>query len=178
MLGLRAHQAGDLALHCAAIRTSDGIIGFLGRTHAGKSTAALLAVKSGARFWTDDVLVIDARGLGRPGGRVAGRRTADGRRARPVVLPVGRRRPSRIARFVVVGPRRDDGWTVRPLEGHRKLRAILANVYVRSYPPPPRSWHERLLELADRVPVVELRAPQGLPALRRAWPAIWKELAK
>jgi len=152
------------------------VTAFLGRTHAGKSTAALLAVKSGARFWTDDVLVIDRRGLAKPGGRVAGRRTADGKPARPVVLRVGARRPSRIARLVLMGPRRDKGWTLKPLEGQRKLRAILANVYVRSYPPPPKAWHERLLDLAERVPVLELRAPRGLAKLRRAWPAIWKEL--
>lgn len=51
--------AGVVTLHGSAVELGDGVVGFLGPKHFGKSTLAMRLVESGARLVTDDALPVD-----------------------------------------------------------------------------------------------------------------------
>jgi len=64
VMALAAHADGYFSLHASAVSIEGKGIAFLGPKHAGKSTLALATVRNGARFLTDDTLMvrIDDRG--------------------------------------------------------------------------------------------------------------------
>ena len=52
------HQRGLLVLHASAVQTDRGVVGFVGPSGRGKSTAASSLVERGYELFTDDLLAI------------------------------------------------------------------------------------------------------------------------
>jgi hypothetical protein len=78
---LRGHEV----LHAGAVAAGGGVIGLVGPSGAGKSSLTVRLVLSGARFFADDVLAVDAGAdvLAHPGVGVANLRVAERERLGP-----------------------------------------------------------------------------------------------
>jgi hypothetical protein len=182
VLPLAAVLRGMEVLHASAVATAGGVLAFLGRSGAGKTTLAGRLVARGARFVTDDVLAVDVVGTtvrAHRGGAVA---RMDPRELR--ALPAGER--ARLGPVSVRGAK----WHVRPaaVAGRLPLRATyhllrsddtrdVAVVAVHPYDPaillgnaflPYLAAHERLRRqldvfaaMAANVPLYQVRIGTG-----------------
>ena len=69
VLSTTLHLEGLLALHSSAVELPDGVVGFMAPSHYGKSTLSMELFRAGARFVTDDTLLVrpDSPPLAYPG---------------------------------------------------------------------------------------------------------------
>jgi len=96
VLGLSLHERGFLCLHGSAVRTAEGVIGFLAPKHYGKSTLALALMMAWAGPRADSAGVGSARSqdakrmVARIGRHAAGRIRPGYGQAPPIPRPVER----------------------------------------------------------------------------------------
>jgi hypothetical protein len=180
LLGL----AGRCALHASAVESYGLGFGFIGNSGMGKSTLAALCCASGARLVTDDVLRLDAGGVGfccvrgtteiRLREHVAAladrlpaearRRTPDRRLAVAVESVAGD--GTSLALLVVPEPSRDCRKVdIKRLSQVSALYALTRYARITGWCAPEyvRRQFDFFSDVARRVPVYDVRVPWGPP---------------
>lgn len=194
VLPLAVSRRGRLVLHACAVETPAGAVAFLGDSGAGKSTLAAAHCTRGFSLVADDALVIELAGAAAHAWP-----TADGLRlwadtvpvtgvaARDLGAPHGRklRVPAALstarvplARIVLVGETTVHGITVSPMPAGAARMAILPHVFRLDVTDTgeSRAIFDAVHALAGRVPVREVRYPDGLELLDGVVDAILDDL--
>jgi hypothetical protein len=183
-LPLAAMLHGYEVFHAGAVEVDGGVMAIVGPSGTGKTSLTLHLVLRGARFFTDDVLVLDARGeglLAHPGFGVVNVRASEherldlrqraalgpllgqtGRDKRHyAIAPVTGPRALRAVYFLVPGDGRPRA-TIAPLEAPEPRR-LLTSAFIHEVRPPDHL--ARLLDvcatLSTTVPMFEVGVGAG-----------------
>jgi hypothetical protein len=149
ILGMSMQLSGTITMHASAVELCDGVVGFLAPKNFGKSTLALMLLRAGARFVTDDSLPLrpSAPIMAAPGIQSLRLRRDDARGA--ALLP-----------DLVGGvPGRDGKLALPPLPPEQCLLApapLSALYFLRPRPPEPAG------AAAARTPVAAVPAAMAL----------------
>lgn len=176
------HVRGELTLHASAVAFGDRAIAFVGDSGAGKSTiAAHLCARHGASLVSDDLLFVDMRGddlIVTPTAH-AHRLLADARRdlgatetdldKRDVAAPRSERDPVRLVAIASLAYADDDAIAFEPMRGARAFRALSESLFrlVLDDTSVQKRDFDRLADMTGRIPIVLLRRPRSLDAMRR-----------
>ena len=191
VFGALLHQRGVLPLHASAIQVDGRCVAVLGPSGLGKSTLAAAFSTAGYPVVADDVLAVHADGNGAPvcspgypelklWADAARRLGIDTTELRPFqglrrkfalpVAGVGDRKPLRLTRIYALSYSDDDSLSLEPLEGGRKLAALIENTYRFQYlhGMDRRPDHFRLCaRLGESVTLRRVRRPRRRFLLKR-----------
>jgi hypothetical protein len=128
-LAMAEHCREYLFVHAGAVGWRGRAIVLPGRTHAGKTTLVRALVQAGAVYYSDEFVLLDAKGRVHPYARPPVVRDAPGARGRPVgVASLGGRpgtAPLRIGLIVVTRYEAGARWRPRRLTPGQALLALL-----------------------------------------------------
>ena len=180
-----------LVLHASAIAIGGRVIGFVGATHAGKSTLASYFASRGAAVVSDDALVI--AGVGQGGAPTVlpllaplrlgtdtierilrrdpdeFRPIGDGSTAKRAVPadPAGLTRPLVLSRLYLLEPVRRGAWHIATTSKATAIRELMQSAFEMAMDDPARvaTTFDRITTLVRGVPVQRLRFAHDYDAL-------------
>jgi len=138
------HDRSGLVLHASAVEVDDGAVLFVGRSGAGKSTAATIASRAGATFLADDMIFVQIGNDVSPRVHCLPFRQKNEGILRPYAVPVA-------AVYAITQAARD---VVRPLDATESLRkTMIATTLSVRHPHFAKASFELAGQLARSVPV-------------------------